>query len=118
MSKISAQQVRDVIENVKPDCVVLELCASRAAKLQKMKGEAPPPIPFLSLIMPKGGGVLQSIISMMYHLFSQLGFEPGGEFAAALEECDKRRIPVVLGDQVLVVFLIAFAFWLSFALLF
>lgn len=39
------------------------------------------------------------LLRMFYRMFQRNGADPGGEFRAAMEECDRRGIPLVLGDR-------------------
>lgn len=109
VSKISAQQVRDVIENVRPDSVVVELCEERLKKLRKkMQGSTtssntPPAnleqvMQLVKGVLP-GGNLFKTVITVLYKLFERQGFDSGGEFRAAIEECDRRGIPLICGDQ-------------------
>ncbi len=101
VSKESALQVRDVIEQVRPDVVVVELCAARAASLaRKMERPNVPPSAFEFIKQIMGAsGALHVVLSMVYRLFEQLGSEPGAEFKTAIEVCKAKGIPVVNGDQ-------------------
>lgn len=101
VSKQSAQQVRDVIDASHPDAVVIELCGERADKLRaRMGGRAGEDSKKDDLealgklvkgFLPGGGGNLfEAILRMFYKIFQRQGADPGGEFRAAMEECDKR----------------------------
>ncbi len=102
VSKSSANQVVEVIQNVQPDVVVLELDETRAKKLRtgRTGGSSSPPR-ILSVLGKSfhGGHLFETLIRILYQMFERLGMEPGAEFVAAMQECEKRRIPVVFGDQ-------------------
>ena len=104
VSKISAQQVRDVIAAVDPDMVVLELCDERAKRMRgSTSGSGTMPdfssaANMLRSMMP-AGGVFEILLKAIYKIFEGLGNKPGGEFLAAIEECEKRKIPMINGDQ-------------------
>jgi pheromone shutdown protein TraB len=107
VSKVSAQQVRDVIAAVHPDSVVLELCDERAQRLRSGSagGVGAFSMPdfssaskLLGSLIP-AGGVFEILLKAIYKIFQGLGNKPGGEFVAAIEECKKRGILTVNGDQ-------------------
>ncbi|GAB4814690.1 hypothetical protein N2152v2_001736 [Parachlorella kessleri] len=115
VSRRSAEEVRDMIRLVKPDAVMVELCADRASRLRN--GQSATEMDFfkemLSLVMPGGrrgsGGGLgganfgQQLFKLtmqgFYRFLKSLGMDPGGEFKAAMEEADKLGARVVYGDR-------------------
>jgi pheromone shutdown protein TraB len=104
VSKRSAEEVREVIARVKPEFVMVELDAARAARLRQGKlhdsaflKEA------LAGFFKAHGSMGQQLLKVgmqgFYRLLSQLGMEPGGEFKAAMEAADALNARIVYGDQ-------------------
>ncbi|KAH8957514.1 hypothetical protein BDL97_07G095800 [Sphagnum fallax] len=104
VSEKSAEEVREVIHQVKPDTVAVELCAERAKKM--LSGESTKAKSFFQqlldmLHMP--GGLDQKLISFwlksMYELIRSTGVEPGKEFRVAMEEAQRLNANVLYVDQ-------------------
>ncbi|CAM6010200.1 unnamed protein product [Sphagnum balticum] len=104
VSEKSAEEVREVIQQVKPDTVAVELCAERAKKM--LSGESAKAKSFFQqlldmLHMP--GGLDQKLISFwlksMYELIRSTGVEPGKEFRVAMEEAQRLNANVLYVDQ-------------------
>ena len=97
-------QVREVVAAVRPASVVVELCPERARRLREGGGgeggglEAALGM-LRSVAGGRGGGAFEALLKIVYRMFEKLGSKPGGEFAAALDECDTRGIPCIYGDQ-------------------
>jgi len=102
ISKQSADEVRDVIQHVKPDTVFVELCEQRAKRLRSMnEGNS-----FIEQIMDMFSGRTKMPTSMaelfmrgFYKYLEAIGFNPGLEFKVAMEEASARNANLVLGDQ-------------------
>ncbi|XP_078091701.1 traB domain-containing protein-like [Mustelus asterias] len=123
-SKQSIQDVREIIQKVQPDAVVLELCQSRESLLTLDKQallngarafdfhEVPQLIKQL--------GVKQALWSMVFlkisaYLIEQLGILPGGEFREAFRAAQKTPFcNIYLGDQPIFITLKRCASTLSF----
>lgn len=128
VSQQSAQSVREVIEAVRPETVVVELCKSRVAVMMGVQGSAhggsshveglpggsPPRVnpfslsgaPFLEALRRSLalGGV--SALMLRWMLARQgevaegsLGVRAGAEFQAAREAAEKLSAQIVLGDR-------------------
>ena len=124
ISEDSANLVRQVVREVKPDAVMLELDPARAGKLMERSNgavlstsePAPNSSPSSSRAPMFGVGQLagrllkgdmqeagsQAIgvgLSSLYKQMDSLGFQSGGEFVAAVEEADRIGATIVLGDR-------------------
>lgn len=108
VSETSADEVRKVIETVKPDRVMVELCQQRARRLRSGQSTL------------SGKDIVQQLLEALLHrnsrpgfgvecllklgftgfyaLFRQYGLVPGLEFKVALEEADRRGLPICCGD--------------------
>jgi len=107
ISSKSADQVRQVINDVKPDTVFVELCPTRAAKLwakiranqeQEHKDLAPLTGEEWMDELPYAKKFKQTQQQMM-KILEGFGFVYGGEFIAALEEAEKINAELVYGDR-------------------
>ena len=96
-SKESANQVVDAINLSKPDCVVIELDEERARRIRNPGAQDKTHNIFQEFL--KDPSLFGNIVRMVYRFLRLQGFETGGEFKAALEECDKLKIPIVYGDR-------------------
>lgn len=111
VSQKSADEVRDVIERVKPDFVMVELCRKRYESMDRYanmdKSQRDSPMLFVEqivrMLMNGNVGMVGKIIgvglSSFYKLLSYRGFHPGKEFQVAIEEGKKVGAKIVLGDQ-------------------
>ncbi|KAF2075023.1 hypothetical protein CYY_003675 [Polysphondylium violaceum] len=113
VSKKSAEAVRNLIRDVKPDTIVVELCQAR---YQKLKAESEiknietrrPQKSFQSFLMEimdmiRSGNIdpsliLQKTMQNFYNSFRMLGIIPGLEFKYAIQEAERLNANVVLGD--------------------
>eukprot|EP00457_Paulinella_chromatophora_P004448 gb/GEZN01004460.1/.p1 GENE.gb/GEZN01004460.1/~~gb/GEZN01004460.1/.p1 ORF type:complete len:471 (+),score=95.90 gb/GEZN01004460.1/:124-1536(+) len=105
ISKSSADQVRDVIREVGPDAVFIELCHSRLPKLMKGSDDlqwAKELAAAAGALGPskKGGKELLVgfCLNTFYGFFKLLGFVPGLEFQTAVAESKRLNCTLVLGD--------------------
>jgi pheromone shutdown protein TraB len=116
VSEISAREVRTIMQLVKPDTVVLELCRSRLGILLQSDtapspSTAPPPPPNSAAkpasvreqVRQQGtSGLLHYLLTKLYSgVLAQLNIVPGIEFRAAFEEAQRLQPPahIVLGDR-------------------
>lgn len=105
VSSASAEEVRDVIKQVKPGTVMVELCAGRAE--QMLRGNDQQQFNFLKSLMSKLGGGSQSFAEMiagaglqaMYRSLKYAGLDPGAEFKVAMQEAKAMNARLVYGDQ-------------------
>ncbi|XP_038667375.1 traB domain-containing protein-like [Scyliorhinus canicula] len=123
-SKESIQDVKQLIQEVQPDAVVLELCQSRESLLildeQSIRNEARTFDLHKTQQSIKQFGLMQTLWLMLFlktsaYLIEQLGITPGGEFREAFRTAQK--IPfcnIYLGDQPILVTLRRCAATLSF----
>jgi len=113
VSKKSAEAVRNLIRDVKPDTIVIELCQAR---YQKLKAEAEvknietrrPQKSFQSFLMEimesiRSGNfdptmILQKTMQNFYNSLRMLGLIPGLEFKYAIQEAERLNANLVLGD--------------------
>eukprot|EP00242_Pyramimonas_sp_CCMP2087_P016096 CAMPEP_0198220520 /NCGR_PEP_ID=MMETSP1445-20131203/79379_1 /TAXON_ID=36898 /ORGANISM="Pyramimonas sp., Strain CCMP2087" /LENGTH=282 /DNA_ID=CAMNT_0043898315 /DNA_START=113 /DNA_END=958 /DNA_ORIENTATION=- len=100
VSRDSPDEARALIQAVKPDCVVLELCISRKGLLATV----PPKSPTLSEMVKlyKAGklplwGVIFSMAQVQ--VGSKMELTPGEEFRVASESASEIGAEVVLGDR-------------------
>lgn len=106
ISKRSADQVLQIMQRVRPDSVMVELCEGRARRMQEEDGQDP--FKQLSAQVSRifagpfagfGAPFLEASLRSFYNVFKLLGFVPGLEFKVAMNEAKKLKIPVVYGDQ-------------------
>lgn len=106
ISKRSADQVLQIMQRVRPDSVMVELCEGRARRMQEEDGQDP--FKQLSAQVSRifagpfagfGAPFLEASLRSFYNVFKLLGFVPGLEFKVAMAEAKKLKIPVVYGDQ-------------------
>lgn len=108
-SKESQDDVSFVIRNVRPDVVMVELCASRVHMLnhdEKTLLEEAKDISFAKIrSITKANGLMNGLfyvlmLNMSAKLTNDLGMAPGGEFRRAVEEMKRLSNPVLqLGDR-------------------
>lgn len=105
VSRRSAEEVSALIDVVRPDAVMIELCAGRAKKL--MEGGVRSDGEFLremlgSLLAPGGSfgeKMFKLSFSGFYRFLRSLGLNPGGEFRAAIEGAERHGARLVYGDR-------------------
>lgn len=106
ISKRSAEQVQQIMQRVRPDSVMVELCEGRARRMQEEEGQDP--FKQLSTQVSRifagpfggfGAPFLEASLRSFYNVFKLLGFVPGLEFKVAMSEAKKLKIPIVYGDQ-------------------
>jgi pheromone shutdown-related protein TraB len=100
ISKDSVEEVKQVIEEYKPNIVAVELCKSRyEAITKKDKWENTP----ISKLLKSSNAYLllaQTFLSSIQRkLGKEYGVEPGSEMIAAMDEAKKRGIDVALVDR-------------------
>jgi pheromone shutdown-related protein TraB len=107
VSQHSVDEVRTAIEEYRPDIVAIELDPSRYAALKK---QAPDPSVNDVLEFRNFNSLL--VQWLLAYLQRKIGFdvgvEPGAEMKAAIEEAEKRGIPVALVDRDIRVTLLRF----------
>jgi len=105
VSKKSAVEVRDVINVVKPDIVMLELCPGRAERLRA--GQPASDTDFLkgilgSLFAP-GANLQNELVKIsfqsFYRILKHFGLAVGSEFIAAMEAGEQQGATIVYGDR-------------------
>ena len=100
ISKDSVKEVKQVIEQEKPDIVAIELCQRRYDALTKKQEWENTPVNKLL----KGGKayllLAQTFLgSIQRKLGKDYGVEPGSEMIQAIKEAEKHKIPVALVDR-------------------
>jgi len=105
VSKRSAQEVRDMINVVKPDVVMVELCSGRAARLRRTGQTSDGDFlkdALVSLFAP-GANMSQQMFKFglqgLYRFLRSLGLDPGGEFKVALDVAEEHGARIVYGDR-------------------
>jgi pheromone shutdown-related protein TraB len=98
VSEKSVEEVRAAIEEFAPDIVGVELDAGRYAALRKE--QAPPKVDDVL----KGGNFSQLLFQwtlayLQRKIGMDVGVEPGAEMVAAIEEVERRGIPLALIDR-------------------
>lgn len=100
ISQDSVEEVKDAIEQYKPDIVAVELCKKRHEALtQKDKWEN---TPITSLLKSNKAYLVLAqtfLSSIQRRLGKEYGVEPGSEMIAALNEAKKRNIEIALIDR-------------------
>ena len=98
VSQQSVDEVRAAIEEYKPDIVAIELDPSRYAALKKQA-----PAPTVSDVLELKNFNTLLVQWLMAYLQRKIGFdvgvEPGAEMKVAIEEAEKRAIPIALVDR-------------------
>ncbi|CAM6087778.1 unnamed protein product [Calypogeia fissa] len=104
VSQKSAEEVYQVIHQVIPETVAVELCPERAKKL--MAGEQNETQTFLrslAELLQAPGGVGQKVVNFtfksIYAMLRNTGLEPGKEFKVACEEAQKLGAKLLYIDQ-------------------
>lgn len=100
ISKDSVKEVKEVIEEYKPDIVAVELCKRRyEAITKKDKWEN---TPITSLLKSNNAYLMLAqtfLSSIQRKLGKEYGVEPGSEMIAAMDEAKKHDIEVALVDR-------------------
>ncbi|KAG0620270.1 hypothetical protein M758_4G203300 [Ceratodon purpureus] len=105
VSAKSAEQVREVINQVRPDKVAVELCEERAKNLLKDNHVRKGKTPFQQMqdLFNLPGGLGQKLIGFwlksMYELIRNTGVEPGKEFRVAMEEAERLGAEILYIDR-------------------
>ncbi|GMH36140.1 hypothetical protein BSKO_04008 [Bryopsis sp. KO-2023] len=101
ISKSSCNLVQDVVRDVKPDAVFLELCEHRTALLRDMKDLRIPPMSEVLTNLKQGKTTLFEVLYswMLSNFGSKLEVMPGEEFRVAFKEAQAIDARVVLGDR-------------------
>eukprot|EP00808_Paulinella_micropora_P025193 g21643.t1 len=106
ISKDSADEVRDVIRNTRPDAIMVELCHSRLPKLMKNSEQRDWANQLAEgagalAMAPMGGSerLVGLCLNTFYGFFKLIGFSPGLEFKTAIEESQRLGCTLVLGDK-------------------
>jgi len=102
VSRSSAEEVRSIIRQVKPQTVMVELCAKRAERMRTQK-----PVEEFNVGDMLGGfvgalqtgGMVQAGLTLFYSMFKLLGITPGLEFKVAIDEAQVVGAKVVYGDR-------------------
>ncbi len=100
ISKDSVEEVKQVIEDQKPDIVAVELCQRRYDAITKKKEWESTPVNKLL----KGGNayllLAQTFLgSIQRKLGKDYGVEPGSEMIQAMKAAEKNNVPVALVDR-------------------
>lgn len=100
ISKESVEEVRNIIENEKPDVVGVELCESRFEALKNLKKWEDTNV--IDII--KQGKVFLFLINILLsnyqkRLGDKFGVKPGSEFIEAITIAEKNKIPISLIDR-------------------
>jgi pheromone shutdown protein TraB len=110
-SRASAQSVRELIEEVKPDVVMVELCAGRAEQMRDGEGgegdeSATSPerkglVALCSQAFESAGlgGASNVGIGAYGALLQSLGMDSGQDMLAAMETAESMNVPVIYGDR-------------------
>jgi len=100
ISKDSVKEVKDAIENYKPDIVAVELCKRRhEAITKKDKWES---TPVTQLLKSNNAYLMLAqtfLSSIQRRLGKEYGVEPGSEMIAAMKEAKKHGLEVALVDR-------------------
>ena len=100
ISKDSVEEVKQVINEFKPDIVAVELCKKRYDSITKKDQWEKTPI---NKLLSKGNAYLllaqTFLASIQRKLGKEYGVEPGSEMIAAMQEAKKQDIDVALVDR-------------------
>lgn len=105
VSAKSADQVREVINRVRPDRVAVELDEERAKTLMTENPQRKAKTPFHQIqdLFSLPGGLGQKLIGFwlksMYELIRNTGVEPGKEFRVAMEEAQRLNAEIDYVDR-------------------
>lgn len=99
LSKLSCDEVRDLIQRVRPEVVFLELCEDRSDLLEPMDLKET----YKSRFFSWWNSTHDPFSTLYIHLFAKVGAEletsPGEEFRVAAIEADNCEAEIVLGDR-------------------
>lgn len=105
ISKQSVAEVRDVIQRVQPDYVMVELDRKRYNSIVNRGRESPFDFVY-QMVQTLANGNIGSVGKLMglglsgfYRLLATRGLQPGQEIRVAIEEGKKVGAKIVLGDQ-------------------
>lgn len=104
VSNASVMETKRMIDIVKPDIVMLELCNSRA---QRLRAGQINDIDFLreafSSVFTPNTNISQQLFKVsiqgFYRFLQSLGLDAGGEFKAAMELAEQQGARIVYGDR-------------------
>lgn len=113
VSTASAEQVAQVITDLRADCIMVELCETRLPQFEGASStevEAFDPFKrfsnnfsdLFSMFSQSRGtdtGNVGSVFSIFYRLLRSMGMLPGYEFTVAIRHAREKSIPLVLGDK-------------------
>jgi len=100
VSQASVDLVKDTLHDLKPDCVAVELCASRYQTLRDPDRWRNTDI--VEVIKKGKGNLLLAqllLASFQKKIGKQLGVKPGAEMMQAMETSQELDIPTVLADR-------------------
>jgi pheromone shutdown-related protein TraB len=107
VSQHSVDEVRTAIEEYVPDVVAIELDPSRFAALKKQGRD--PTVGDVLEVKNFNSLLVQWLLAYLQRKIGfDVGVEPGAEMKAAIEEAEKRNIPVALVDRDIRVTLLRF----------
>lgn len=100
ISQASADQARRVIEEIRPDAVAVELCASRFETIRDSERWRKTDI----VQILKDGKPLLFLVQLILAAFQKklgdkLKVKPGAEMVAAIEKAEEHKIPIILADR-------------------
>jgi len=114
VSQHSVDEVRTAIEEYKPDIVAIELDPSRFAALKKQARD--PTVNDVLEVKNFNSLLVQWLLAYLQRKIGfDVGVEPGAEMKAAIEEAEKRGLPIALVDRDIRVTLLRF--WNSLGIL-
>jgi pheromone shutdown-related protein TraB len=100
LSSQSADEVAEVIENVRPDAVCVELCESRFQAITRPDSWREMDI--IQIVRKKQATALLAhmiLASFQRRMGDRLGIKPGAEMVRAIEAADKTGAELVLADR-------------------
>jgi pheromone shutdown-related protein TraB len=107
VSQSSVDEVRTAIDEYQPDVIAIELDPSRFAALKKLARD--PTVDDVLEIKNFNTLLVQWLLAYLQRKIGfDVGVEPGAEMKAAIEEADKRGIPIGLVDRDIRVTLLRF----------
>ena len=107
VSQHSVDEVRTAIEEYKPDVVAIELDPSRFAALKRQARD--PTVNDVLEVKNFNSLLVQWLLAYLQRKIGfDVGVEPGAEMKAAIEEAEKRGIPIALVDRDIRVTLLRF----------
>lgn len=98
VSQASVDEVRDAIEEYQPDIVAIELDPSRYAALKRQAAD--PSVKDVLEVKNFNTLLVQWLLAYLQRKIGlDVGVEPGAEMKVAIEEAEKRTIPIALVDR-------------------